>query len=77
MSAPEFPDGRFMTLLYIPLYYYLNCVFSQIIAVLNSDSEGDDPAPFVVDASLVQGWQAPNAAGTSAFQVQYYIAITS
>ena len=53
--------------LYIP--FYLNWVFSQIIAVLNSDSEGDDPAPFVVDASLVQGWQAPNAAGTSAFQV--------
>lgn len=50
-------------------FYELAMCFCQIIALLNSDSEGDDPAPFGVDASLVQGWQPPNAAGTSAFQV--------
>lgn len=42
--------------------------FSQI-ALLDSDSEGENAAPFVVDASLA-GWQQqdPNA-GASAFQV--------
>lgn len=43
------------------------CVW-QIIA-LNSDSEGDDPA-FGLDASIVANWQAPNAAGGSAFEVR-------
>lgn len=38
---------------------------------MNSDSEGDDAAPFV-DASLVAGWQQqhPNAGG-SALQVGF------
>lgn len=38
------------------------------IIIMNSDSEGEDAAPFL-DASLVAGWQHPNA-GASALQVR-------
>lgn len=41
---------------------WLTVCSKQIIAL---DSEGDDPAQF----GMV-GWQAPNAAGASAFQVR-------
>lgn len=38
------------------------------IIIMNSDSEGDDAAPYM-DASLVAGWQQHPNAGASALQV--------
>lgn len=44
----------------------------KVIALLNSDSDGDDSSPFgQMEASIAAGWQAPNAAGASAFEVLY------
>lgn len=59
------------------------CLFvlsNQIIALLNSDSEEDEPSPpFRSDASSslnAAGWQAADAPGASPFQVSHCFGVT-
>lgn len=61
-----------------PIYNDENCFVYhrssiQVIALLNSDSEAEDPLPFRSDASAsleAASWQAPDAPGASPFEVR-------
>lgn len=63
------------------IFEYSLCRFVlsiQIIALLNSDSEGEESPPFRSDASAspsAAGWQAADAPGASPFQVSHCLLV--